>query len=319
MMVVIPNDFPSIIAYDQALESLRQHAEVVLYKSRAQSEDELISRIRDAQGIINIRAYSKFTPRVFEACQRLKIISVLGIGTDNVDLEAAQRHGVLVCNTPGYSAISVAEHSLALMLAAARQIPRLDSQLRSGHWTRLPMIQLHGKTLGIIGFGDIARQLAVIARGIGMNLVVWTFHPSEERAREHGVRFVTLEELLAISDVVSINIRLSPATKGLIGARELRLMKPTAILVNTARGAIVDEAALVEALKDGTIAAAGLDVFTTEPLPADSPLLGLPNVVVTPHTSGITPEATSAGNRLAVENIIHYIKGKPVNVVRLEQ
>ncbi len=314
MRTVIPDDFPSIIANDEALVLLRKHAEVVLFNTRAESEEELISRLRDVDAVINIRAYSKFTSSVFEACPNLKIISVLGIGTDNVDLEAAERHGVLICNTPGYSAISVGEHSLTLMLAAARQIPQLDSALRAGHWTRLPMIQLHGKTLGIIGFGDIARQVAIICRGIGMEVIAWTFHPSEERARKHNVRFVELDELLSTSEVVSINIRSSPRTQGLIGERELKMMKPTAILVNTARGAIVDEAALLEALKAGTIAAAGLDVFTTEPLPPDSPFLFLPNVVLTPHTAGITPEATAAGNWMVVNNIIQFMQGNPINV-----
>jgi len=318
MLIVIPDDFPSIIADDEALERLREHAEVILHNTRAESEEELISRLREAQGVINIRAYSKFTPEVFAACPELKIISVLGIGTDNVNLEAAERHGVLVCNTPGYSAVSVGEHSLTLMLAAARQIPRLDSELRGGNWTRLPMTQLHGKTLGVIGFGDIARQVALIGRGIGMDVISWTFNPSDERARKHNVRFVGLEELLSTSDVVSINIRSSPRTQGLIGARELKMMKPTAILVNTARGAIVDEAALVEALKSGAIAAAGLDVFTTEPLPPDSPFLSLPNVVVTPHTAGITPEATAAGNRMVVDNIIQFIQGNPINIRKPE-
>ena len=316
MKVVIPDDFPSIIADDEAMDRLREKADVTLYNSRAQSEEEFISRIRDAEGIINIRAYSKFTPEVFAACPKLKIISVLGIGTDNINLAAAAERNILVCNTPGYSAISVAEHTLTLMLAAARQIPRLDAELRSGRWTRLPMTQLHGKTVGIIGFGDIARQVAVICRGIGMHVVVWTFNPSEDRARTYNVRFVSLDELLRSSDVVSINIRSSSRTRNLIGARELKMMKPTAILVNTARGAIVDEEALIEALKEGTIAAAGLDVFTAEPLPSDSPLISLHNVVLTPHTSGITPEATAAGNRLAVENIIKFIQGTPVNRVK---
>jgi phosphoglycerate dehydrogenase-like enzyme len=318
MLVVIPDDFPSIIADDEALKRLRQHAEVVLYNNRAQSEEEFISRIRDAHGVINIRAYSKFTPAVFDACPNLKIISVLGIGTDNVNLDAATRRGVLVCNTPGYSAVSVAEHSLTLMLAAARQIPRLDKELRAGRWTHLPMIQLHGKTLGIVGFGDIGQQLALIGRGIGMEVIAWTFHPSDERARKHNVRFVELDKLLSSSDVVSINIRSSARTQRIIGSRELKLMKRTAILVNTARGAVVDEAALAEVLKAGAIAAAGLDVFTTEPLPADSPFLSLPNVVVTPHTAPVTPETTAAGNRMVVDNIIHFIKGKPINVRKSE-
>ena len=158
--------------------------------------------------------------------------------------------------------------------------------------------------------------MARLARGIGMRVIAWTFHPSQERAEEHGVEFVSLEDLFTHADVVSINLRLSDKTVNLIGKRQLGLMKPTAILVNTARGAIVDKEALVEALTSGTIAGAGLDTFHEEPVSLDDPLLKLENVIVTPHSAGMTPETIEKGARMAVDNVINFLRGKPTNVVK---
>jgi D-3-phosphoglycerate dehydrogenase len=214
-----------------------------------------------------------------------------------VDLAAAASHGVTVTNTPGVSAISIAEHTMALLLAVARRIPQVDAATRAGEWPRGQSVQLYGKTCGIIGLGAIGRQFQRIAEGFGMRVVAWTFHPRE------GDPIVELDELYRTSDVVSVHVRLSPETTGFLGAREFGLMKPSAILVNTARGAIVDEPALLDALSNGRIAGAGLDVFTNEPLPAGHPLTKLSNVAITSHCAGITPEALEAGLRMAVENI----------------
>jgi lactate dehydrogenase-like 2-hydroxyacid dehydrogenase len=165
--VVVPDDFPSILSGTRALKRLQQSAQVTVYTQRASSQDELIQRLQMTRVVINIRAYSKFNETVLRACPDLKMIAVLGVGTDNIDLSAASRLGIKVSNTPGYSAVAVAEHALALMLAAARRIPEHETGLRAGRWTRLPMTQLHGKTLGIIGFGNIGRQVASLAKGIG--------------------------------------------------------------------------------------------------------------------------------------------------------
>jgi D-3-phosphoglycerate dehydrogenase len=205
----------------------------------------------------------------------------------------------------------VAEHCLALMLAAARGIPAQDAAVRAGTWPRGQGIELRGKTLGIVGLGAIGRRFAELGRAIGMRVIAWTMHPDPAL----GIELVEFDHLLRSSDVISIHVRLSPQTVGLIGAREFGLMKPTALLINTARGAIVDEAALVEALSTKRIAAAGLDVFTTEPLPLGHPLTKLPNVVLTPHSAGITPEALEAGLQMAIENVRSFIAGHPANVV----
>ena len=316
--IVIPDDFPPQIKGTRALEDLKNYGDVTLYNTKASSQDELIQRMKEAEVVINVRAYSKFTEEVFKSCPSLKLLSILGTGTDNVDLEAATKYNILVTNTPGFAAVAVAEHTLALMLAVARRICLIDKEVKEGSWPRGLMMQLHGKTLGLIGLGAIGGQLARISRGIGMKVISWTFHPSEGRAKEFGVEFVSLEDLLKRADVISIHLRLTPQTKNLIGEKQFSLMKPTAIIINTARGPIIDQKALVDALTRGKIAGAGLDVFEKEPIPPDDPLLKLNNVVLTPHNAGMTPETIEKGARMAVDNIINYLKGSPTYVVNKE-
>jgi len=309
--IAIPDDAPPVLRASAVWPELAARAELDYHDTLPGSEDRLIDRIATADLVLNIRASSKFTERVFARCPRLRLISVWGTGTDHVDLPAAARHGITVTNTPGVSAISIAEHALALLLAVARRIPQLDAATRRGEWPRGQSIELHGKTCGIVGLGAIGRQFARIAAGIGMRAIAWTMHPKPEP----GVEFVELDDLYRASDVVSVHLRLSPATEGFIGPRQLALMKPTAILINTARGAIIDEAALIRALAASRLAGAGLDVFSAEPLPPGHPLATLPNVVITPHCAGITPEALEAGLSMAVENIWAFLDGRPAHVV----
>jgi D-3-phosphoglycerate dehydrogenase len=309
--ISIPDDAPAVLRASSAWPGLAARATLDYHDTLPGSENRLAERIGAAEVVLNIRASSKFTERVFAACPCLRLLSVWGTGTDHVDLAAAARHGVLVTNTPGVSAISIAEHALALLLAVARRIPQVDAATRRGEWPRGQSVELHGKTCGIMGLGAIGSRFARIAAGIGMRVIAWTMHPRPEP----GVEFVELDNLYRSSDVVSIHLRLSPATESFIGPRQFALMKPTAILINTARGAIVDEAALIDALAAGRIAGAGLDVFSAEPLPPGHPLANLPNVAITPHCAGITPEALEAGLRMAVENIWDFLDGRPAHVV----
>lgn len=309
--IVIPDDSPPVMGPSRALASLREKSAVEYYDTLPGSEQRLIERIRDAEIVINVRSSCRFTGSVFASCPRLKLLSLWGTGTDNVDLHAAARHGVTVTNTPGVSATSIAEHCLALMLAAARRIPYMDGRTRQGEWVRGQSAQLAGKTLGIIGLGAIGRRFAQLGAAIGMRVIAWTMHPNLAL----GFTLVPLDELYRTSDVVSLHLRLSDQTRCVIGRREFEMMKPDAIFINTARGAIVDEAALVEALATRRIAAAGLDVFEVEPLPAAHPLTLLENVVLTPHCAGITPEALEAGLQLSVDNIWNFLEGRPTNVV----
>ncbi|MDP3038312.1 MAG: NAD(P)-dependent oxidoreductase, partial [Deltaproteobacteria bacterium] len=182
-------------------------------------------------------------------------------------------------------------------------------------WTRLPMIQLHGKILGILGFGNIGRQLGLLAKGIGMKVWAWTLNPSPERAAESGIQFVEFDQLLSQSDVISITLQASEKTRGLISREALAKVKPSCILVNTARASIVDTSTLIEFLRTGKIAAAALDVYDQEPLPPTDPLLSLANVVLSPHNAGMTPEAIEKGNQTVVDNVIAFLQGRLINLV----
>jgi phosphoglycerate dehydrogenase-like enzyme len=209
----------------------------------------------------------------------------------------------------------VSEHALALALAISRQIVTNDQQIRRGGWTRGFIDELYNKTLGVVGTGAIGQRMIQLGRGIGMQVIAWTLHPSPERATEYGVEFLPMEELLGRADVVSLHVALSSLTEKLIGRRELELMKETAILVNTSRGPVVDEAALIEALEHRRIAGAGLDVFEAEPLAAEHPLTKLENAVLSPHSGGMAYSGTMRGLEMSVENLEAFAAGTPIYVV----
>ena len=315
MLIVVPDDNPPVLAGTPALDRLRTIGEVRLYDSDATDPKTLIDRLREADVALNIRGRTLFTAEALGACPKLKLISIWGTGTDNVDLPAAAARGVTVTNTPGANAIAVAEHTVALMLAVAKQLVPADQAMRQGGWPRNLVPQLRGKRLGLVGTGLIGREVAAMARGLGMEVVAWTFHPSARLADSLGLRYVELDELLRTSDIVSLHLRATPETRHFLNRARLAMLKPGAILVNTARGALIDEAALVECLQEKKIACAGLDVFEAEPLPAGHPLLGLPNVLLTPHAAGMTPEVIQNGLAMAVENIENFQKGSPTHVV----
>ncbi len=314
--IVIPDDFPPVISGTPALETLQAHGDVDIYTSRPDTQDELIRRLRGAHTAVNIRAYCKFTAEVLKACPGLKHLAVWGTGTDNVDLAAAKTRGIPVTNTPNTATDSVAEQGLALMLAVARQIPSLDARVKRGEWVRGMLTQLAGKTLGILGTGVIGLRMAQLGKGIGMRVIAWTYHPDPAKAAAVGFRYLpTLADVLRQADVVSLHLRYSTETERLIGANELALMKPTALFVNTARGQLVDQKALYQALRDGTIAGAGLDVFEQEPIDPHDPLLSLPNIVLSPHTAGTTPEALMNGLNLCAANVGAFLHGRVQNRV----
>ena len=315
-IIVVPDDQPPVLAGTNEEERLRQLGEVRIYDSRALGDKELLSRISNADIVYNIRSTSVFTRDVMKNCPKLKLIAIYGVGYDNVDLAAASELGITITNTPGYSAVAVSETSLALMLTVAHRIAKNDRNIRAGGWAREYSSQLYGKTLGVIGTGNVGQRMIQLGKVIGMKVIAWTRYPSPERASQYEVEFVTLDELMRHSDVVSIHVLGIPQTDKLIGKHELSLMKPTSILVNTARGSVVDELALIEALQNGTIAGAGLDVFVNEPLPPDHPLRSIENVVLSPHTGSMIPEATLAGLAMTVDNVANFLHGRPTNVVK---
>ncbi|MEP6493847.1 MAG: phosphoglycerate dehydrogenase [bacterium] len=316
--IVVPDDFPNVLtgtAAERQLRALTEPADVTVFTDRgADQEAELIRRVGDAEIVLCLRAYARFSERVLTSCPRLRMISIWGTGTNNIDLDVCRARGVTVANTPGANANAVAEHTMALILAIARQIPAMDRAVRAGEWPRGFLVQLEGKTLGLIGFGAIGRRVAALAAPFGMRILISTMRADNGRAATAGATHVPLEALLAEADFVSLHLRLTPETEGFLGESRLALMKPTAFLINTARGALVDRSALMGALRGG-LAGAALDVFHEEPIASGDPLLALPNVVLTPHNAGMTPEVIDAGLRLAVDNVTAYLRGAPQNTV----
>ena len=286
-----------------------------IFRDRPSSLAEQVERAGDAELMINSRGSMTWAADQLAALPRLRMISTCSIGVDAIDLGAAARQDIVVSNVPGRTAPVVAEHALALILATARRLAFLTAELKSGRWNSMDNIYLRGKTLGVIGTGAIGGETLKLARAIGMNVQAWTFHPTEARAAELGVTYVELDDLLATSDVVSLHVKLTEESRHLIGARELAIMKPGSLLINTARGPVVETRALVAALEDGHLAGAAVDVFDQEPITADHPLLRCPQVVLTPHSADQNPTGRDLLNSGAVDNVLAFLNGKPQNVV----
>ncbi|WP_048146653.1 D-2-hydroxyacid dehydrogenase [Pyrococcus abyssi] len=295
--------------HEKAIQILKDAGLEVIYEEYPE-EDRLVELVKDVEAII-VRSKPKVTRKVIESAPKLKVIARAGVGLDNIDVEAAKERGIEVVNAPAASSRSVAELAVALMFAVARKIAFADRKMREGVWAKKQAmgIELEGKTLGIIGFGRIGYQVAKIARALGMNLLLYDPYPNEERAKEVGGKFVDLETLLRESDIVTIHVPLLESTYHLINEERLKLMKKSAILINTSRGAVVDTNALVKALEEGWIAGAGLDVYEEEPLPKDHPLTKFDNVVLTPHIGASTVEAQERAGVEVAEKVVKILKG----------
>ena len=281
------------------------------------SEDELIRVLQGIDGVLV--AGDRFTARVIRAADRLKVISRTGVGYDGVDVKAATERSIAVCTTPGVNRNAVADYTMALILLCARQMGANLTEIAKGGWTRHEGHDLDGSTLGIVGLGTIGKEVAKRARAFGMRVLAHDPARDEAFAREHQVTYLPLDELLRQSDYVSLHLFLNEKTRHLIHADRLALMKPTAYLINTARGGIVDTEALCEALRQKRIAGAALDVFDPEPLPADSPLRRLDNVYLFPHVAGQTANSARAMGMMAAENVVRVLRGEsPVCTVNPE-
>jgi D-3-phosphoglycerate dehydrogenase len=314
--IVVPGDNPQQIQGSPRLAALAPYGDVTVFTDRPTSFEQQVERLQGATILLNSRGAVKWPGEVLRQLPALKFITVFGIGTDSIDLVTAKELGITVSNIPGKTAPVVAEHAFGLMLAAAKRVVFQTGEMRAGRWgTRIDNVYLNGKTLGVIGAGPIGARMAALGKAIGMNVIAWTFNPTPERAANMGVEFVSLDDLLKRSDVVSLHLPLTDQSRGMIGERELGLMKPGSLLINTGRGPLVDDAALLAALDSGHLAGAGLDVFPQEPLPADAPILSRQQVVLTPHNADSTPEGLDFLNEGAVENAIAFLEGKAQNVV----
>lgn len=314
MHIVFP-DGAGCVQHPSELDPLRKLGPVDFYDGPPADRAELIARLRPAEAVV--LDYSMMDAEVLRASERLRFISFLGIGYGTfIDVAEATRRGIAVAYTPDYGATSVAEHALAMVLALTRHIGPAFVSAREGRWEpgRFQGMELRGKTLGIVGLGPIGAEMARLGAGLGMRLLGWTRRASPERA-VHGVTLVSLEELFSTSDVVTLHLAYTPECHGLISRALLARMKPGAWFVNTARARLVDNAALVEMLRDGRLRGAAVDVFEVEPAPPDDVFRTLPNVLVTPHIGYNTSEAASNMLRIAIATVEAFARGQRLHVV----
>ncbi|WP_406676971.1 phosphoglycerate dehydrogenase [Moorella sp. ACPs] len=312
-VVVTPRSFGATSS--RPLDMLREKGyEVVLNsQGRPLKQEELLKLAADADGLLV--GIDEVSRQVIEGSPNLKAISKYGVGVDNIDLQAARERGIIVTNTPGVNTEAVADLAVALMLCAARQVVAADHSIRKGEWKKFMGVSLFKKTVGILGTGQIGRAVARRLKGFEADLLLYDIARDEEFAAAIGGRYAGLEEILQEADFVSVHLPLLPATRNLIGEAELRLMKTGAVIVNTARGGIIDETALVKALREKWIRGAALDTFSVEPL-ANEELRKLPNVVLTPHIGAYTEEAVLMMGMQAARNLIDALEGRrPENIV----
>jgi phosphoglycerate dehydrogenase-like enzyme len=314
--VTVLDDYQHAIAGTRALERLRQNAEVNVLTEKLATEEELIRTLKGSQAIIPIRERTKFPASLLRTLPDLEFISQTGNHAYHIDIEAATRAGIIIALAPGGN--STTELTFGLMIGVMRRIPQSDQAMRRGQWPLVLGYVLKGKTLGILGLGKIGTEVAAIARAFGMKVIAWGPTLTAERAAQSQATFVALDDLLQQADVVSIHLKLSDQSKGLLDEGRLRLMKKSAYLINTARGAIVNEQALVDVLRARVIAGAALDVFMEEPLPANHPLLRLENVVITPHLGWPTDSGFAGFAENAVDNILDYVQGKLTRAINPE-
>ena len=276
------------------------------------TEDQLVERIGPFQALV-VRSETKVTAKVIAAGGKLRVIGRAGVGVDNIDVEAASAHGVLVVNAPTGNTVAAAEHTMALMLALARNVARGDASLRAGQWERSKLVgsELRGKTLAVVGLGKIGAEVARMAQGLQMRVVAFDPLVSQERAEQVGVELCSLDEALAQADVLTVHTPLSDATRGLIGQAQLARLPQGARVLNVGRGGIVDETALADAVRQGHLAGAAVDVFTKEPPSPENPLLQVPGILVTPHLGASTVEAQLSVATDVAEQIAEVLAGRP--------
>ena len=313
--VALLDDYQGVALSMADWKSLPTGTEVVVFKDHLADEKALAARLADFDIIMAMRERTPFPRSLFERLPKLKLLITAGMRNASIDMKAAAERGVLVCGTAGLP-YPTAELAWGLILSLARRIPAEDRATREGRWQTSVGLGLNGKTLGVLGLGTLGSRAARVGRAFEMDVLAWSQNLTAERAQEMGATLVPKDELLARSDFVSIHLVLGERSRGLVGAREFGLMKRSAYLVNTSRGPIVDEAALIRALQDGTIAGAGLDVFDEEPLPLEHPFRRLPNVAITPHLGYVTEETYRIFYGHALEDIKAYLGGTPLRVLR---
>ncbi len=324
--MVKPKVYVTRQLFDEAIEILEEHADVEVYEGvdDAIPRELLLEKVADVEGLLSLLT-ERIDAEVMDAAEGLRVISNYAVGYNNIDVAAATERGIYVTNTPGILTDTTADAAFALLMAAARRIPEADRHIRARGWIHAwgPRMfigtDIHGKTLGILGMGRIGSAIAKRAKGFDMKVIYHDLYRREDLEEELGIDYKSRDEVLREADFVSLHVPLTPETHHMIGAGELEAMKETAILINTSRGPVVDEEALYEALRDGAIAGAGLDVFEVEPINPGSPLLDLDNIVLTPHLASGSVETRTKMATTAALNLVSVLQGKePPNLVNPE-
>ncbi len=313
--VALLDDYQGVALGMADWKNLPAGTEVTVFKDHLADEGAVAKRLADFDIVMALRERTPFPRSLLERLPKLKLLITAGMRNASIDMKAAADRGVVICGTAGLP-YPTAELAWGLILSLMRHIPAEDRATREGKWQTSLGLGLNGKTFGALGLGTLGSRAARVGKAFEMEVLAWSQNLTAERAKEVGATLVTRDELLARSDIVSIHLVLGDRTRGLIGARELGLMKRSAYLINTSRGPIVDEAALIRALGDGTIAGAGLDVFDEEPLPLDHPFRRLPNIAITPHLGYVTAETYRIFYGHALEDIKAYLDGSPVRVIK---
>lgn len=314
MRIAVLDDYQNVSRELADWSPLEGKADIDVFTSHLGEEDAVAKALADYEVLVCMRERTPLPASLIGRLGNLKLIITTGMRNRSIDMDAARARGVTVCGTPGLGA-PAGELAWALIIALMKNITADDRSMRNGEWQPNIGLGLEGKTLSTLGLGKLGEFTARIALAFGMEVLAWSQNLTDARAAEVGVKRVSMEDALSRGDVVAVQLILSDRTRGLVGARELSLMKPTAFLVNTSRGPIVDEAALIDALREKRIAGAGLDVYDVEPLPETHPLRTLENTILTPHTGYVTRENLAHMYRHAVEDIVAFIEENPVRVL----
>jgi len=310
--VAILDDFEKIAETVPAFQELKSRAHITVLRERLETSDQIVQQLGDFDALLLMRERTRLSEREYSRLPKLKFISQTGRTTLHLDLANATKHGIAVSGTPGDNGTTTKELTIALILALARKIPQVNQRMRAERWPALTGIMLEGKTVGVLGLGRIGKEVARVLKALNTRVLAWSRSLTQERASEVGAENVSLETLLQESDFVTVHVHFSPQTVDLIGAKEIALMKRGAFLVNTGRGPIVNETAMLEALQSGRLGGVGLDVYNVEPLPMDHPLRRCESAILMSHRGYATVEILSERYQQALTNILLYLDKKTV-------
>lgn len=316
--VAILDDFEKLAHTVPAYEKLKSRAEVTILPERLETADHIVRAVHEVDAILLMRERTRLSDVEYSQLPDLKLISQTGRTSAHLDLPSATRRGIAVAGTASDTGASTRELTIALILALMRQLPRVDRRMREERWPAIPGQMLEGKTVGVLGLGRIGKAVARILRAFNARVLAYSRTLTPERARQSGVEWAAMETLLKESDIVTIHVPLNANTRAMIGDDELAMLKPGAFLVNTARGPIVSEAAMIKALESGRLGGVGLDVFDTEPLPMEHPLRKLDNVILLSHRGYATVEILRERYEQAMENILNFMDGRPLKLLNPE-